>query len=126
MTPIFLTLEEVIELHRISIARHGGDASVRDLSLLDAALAVPQSTFGGQFLHRDLAAMAAAYAFHIANNHPFVDGNKRTAALAAATFLDLNGIDFNVDADEYADVILGVAAGQIDKQALTDFFRRHT
>ncbi|HTL29886.1 MAG TPA: type II toxin-antitoxin system death-on-curing family toxin, partial [Tepidisphaeraceae bacterium] len=113
------------ELHRMSIERHGGDPNLRDLSLLDAALAVPQSTFGRAFLHHDLPAMAAAYAFHIANNHPFVDGNKRTAALAAVTFLDLNGIDFNVNPDEFADVILQVAAGLLDKQGLTEYFRQH-
>ncbi len=76
--PAFLTLAEVLEIRRVLIERHGGNPSIRDLRFLESGLAVPESSFGGDFLHRSLFAMAAAYAYHIAENQPFVDGNKRT------------------------------------------------
>ena len=93
VNPVFLSLGEILEIHRDQIERYGGDAGIRDLGLLQSALAVPASGFGGRYLHSDLFEMAAAYLFHLVQNHPFVDGNKRTGAVAALVFLSLNGIE---------------------------------
>lgn len=81
--PSFLTLAEVLEIQRVQTERYGGDLALRDRGLLKSALAQPEASFGGDFLHPTLFAMAAAYAFHIAENQPFVDGNKRTGLAAA-------------------------------------------
>ncbi|HEY3352160.1 MAG TPA: Fic family protein [Polyangia bacterium] len=86
--PDFLSVEEALFLHEEQLARYGGAGGVRDLGLLESAMATPQATFDGRFVHADLFAMAAAYAFHIAQNQPFVDGNKRTGLAAALVFLD--------------------------------------
>lgn len=86
MTPVFLTLDEALDIHRDQIQRYGGSSGIRDLGLLQSALAQPQAAFAGQFLHADLIEMAAAYLFHITQNHPFVDGNKRTGTAAALVF----------------------------------------
>jgi death-on-curing protein len=86
MEPIFLTLDEVLEIHEQQIELYGGSHGVRDMNLLESALGVPQATFGGEYLHPTVGAMAAAYLFHITQNHPFFDGNKRTGANAAITF----------------------------------------
>jgi death on curing protein len=78
MTPRFLDLVEVLEIHQSRIDRYGGSPGVRDLGLLQSAVAQSSAGFGGEFLHSDLYEMAAAYLFHVARNHPFIDGNKRT------------------------------------------------
>src|SRR6266702_1459663 len=96
MAPTFLTTDQVLEIHSDQIARYGGMAGVRDLGLLQSALAQPQATFGGQLLHADLFEMAAAYLFHLVQNHPFVDGNKRVGAVAAIVFLLTNGQDISL------------------------------
>jgi death-on-curing protein len=90
--PLFLHVEDVLLIHEEQLAEYGGSAGVRDAALLDSAVAMPRATVGGNFAHEDLFAMAAAYAFHVAQNQPFVDGNKRTGLLAAGVFLDLNGV----------------------------------
>lgn len=87
MEPVFVTLDEVFAIHRDQIERYGGAPGVRDQGLLLSALAQPAATFGEGFLHADLHEMAAAYLFHLIQNHPFVDGNKRVAAVAAAVLL---------------------------------------
>ena len=124
--PVFLTLGEVIEIHRDQIERYGGDPGLRDLSLLQSAMAMPAAGFGGRYLHTDLFEMAAAYLFHIAQNHPFVDGNKRTGAVASLVFLSLNDVELEVDEEEFEGIVLGVAEGKIDKAAVADFFRRNS
>lgn len=124
--PQFLTLEDVLLLHRESIARYGGSDGVRDAGLLESALAQPSSAFAGEYLHPDVPSMAAAYLYHIAKNHPFVDGNKRTAALASFAFLRLNGWDIDASEDEYQQLVLGIAAGQASKDDAVAFFRAHT
>ncbi len=91
--PLFLTLAEVIEIHNDQIKRYGGSAAIRNIGLLQSAIAQPPASFSGQWLHGDIFMMAAAYAFHICGNHPFIDGNKRTALASALVFLRLNGID---------------------------------
>src|SRR3989337_2516901 len=102
MLPIFLSLAEGIEIHREMITRYSGGAGIRDMGLLQSAVAMPQATFGGQFLHADLYEMGAAYLFHIVQNHPFVDGNKRVGAMTTFTFLKLNGLTLRSPATESA------------------------
>ncbi len=77
LPPRFLSVDDVVTLHQIAIENQGGDSSIRDRSLLESAIAMPTQQFGGKYLHADIPAMAAAYAFHICMNHPFIDGNKR-------------------------------------------------
>jgi death on curing protein len=122
--PLFLTLAEVVELHRKGVERFGGSAEMRDLGLLQSALAMPQAGFGGEFLHPDLAAMAAAYLFHLVSNHPFVDGNKRIGAVAARVFLLMNDAQFDPSETEYGDLVLGVARGEVSKDEVIAFFRK--
>ena len=89
---VFLTLAEAVEIHFDQIKRYGGQCGIRDMGLLESSLAMPEAAFGGEFLHRSIFEMAAAYAFHICRNHPFVDGNKRTALACTLVFLELNGL----------------------------------
>ena len=98
---------------------------IRDRGLLESAIAMPAQQFSGQYLHKDIPAMAAAYAFHILGNHPFVDGNKRTATAAMIAFLSDNGWRFDAPADEAEPVILQLAAGQLNKPSFTDWLRKH-
>ena len=98
-TPKFLSLDEVLELHANQISSFGGTPGLRDEGLLESALAQPQATFGGQFLHPTLSEQAAAYLYHIAMNHPFIDGNKRTAFAVRDTFLRLNDCALNLTDD---------------------------
>ncbi len=121
----FLTLDEVLELHDRQIGLYGGSAGVRDLGLLQSALAMPQASFGGVFAHADVHEMAAAYLFHLAKNHPFVDGNKRTAAFAAAVFLRMNGRPLDAPGKSYEDLVVRVAEGGANKAVAAAFFRRH-
>lgn len=125
MEPEFLTLDEVIAIHLDQITRYGGSLGVRDFGLLQSALAMPAAQFGGQFLHADLSEMAAAYLFHIVQNHPFVDGNKRVGAVAADVFLSLNNIELTATEEEYERLVFGVAEGKIPKSGIAEFFRSH-
>jgi death on curing protein len=126
VNPLFLSLAEVLEMHKQQIDRYGGSSGARDSGGLESALATPQATFGGEFLHRSIPAMAAAYLFHICQYHPFVDGNKRVAANAAITFLLMNDWAPDFEPDDLADVVLGVASGRIDKAGLTAIFERRS
>lgn len=126
MSVRFLSLAEVLRIHRSSIDTYGGDPAVRDMGLLESAIAQPRAAFGGQYLHEDLPAMAAAYLFHIISNHPFVDGNKRTGAGAAFVFLRMNDLKVTADEEEFTQVALDVATGKASKQSVADFFRRNT
>lgn len=123
MPPQFLTLAEVVAIHADQIARYGGAIGVRDVGLLQSAVAVPSAGFEGQFLHADLFEMSAAYLFHLVKNHPFLDGNKRVGAAAADVFLALNGIQLDAEQDEYADLVLSVARGEANKTAIATFLR---
>ena len=91
----FLTVADVLMLHAEQVDLYGGEQGVRDLGLLESAVAQPQAGFGGEYLHADLFEMAAAYLFHIVQNHPFLDGNKRAGAVAALVFLDVNGVEID-------------------------------
>ena len=115
--PLFLTLAEVVRLHADQIRLFGGDSGVRDMRLLESAAAQPESSFGGEWLHDDLHHMAAAYAFHICQNHPFVDGNKRAALSAALIFLELNGVTIEDPKRSLIDAMLKMAQGQLSKAA---------
>jgi len=86
--PLFLRLNEVIEIHTDQIARYGGSGGIRDIDLLKSAIAMPAATFGGKYLHSDLYEMAAAYFFQLVKNQAFIDGNKRFATVAALAFLE--------------------------------------
>lgn len=125
MSPVFLNLSEVLRIHRDQIERYGGEPGIRDLGLLQSALAMPAAGFGGRFLHNDLFEMAAAYLFHITRNHPFVDGNKRTGAACALVFLELNDIEVNASEDALVEIVTAVAESRAEKEAIADFFRRH-
>ncbi len=126
MKPIFLSLDDVRELHEDQINLYGGSAGVRDLGLLLSAIEMPKATFAGEFLHEDLYAMAAAYLFHIVQNHPFIDGNKRAGLAAALAFLGLNGFRVTTDNDTLTDLVLNVAQGKVDKTAIAKFLRQHS
>ena len=126
MPPAFLTIDEIIAIHQDQIARYGGSEGVRDWGLLQSAVAMPAASFGGQFLHADLREMAAACLFHLVQNHPFLDGNKRVGAVAAYVFLALNNRRMTADNGAYADLVLSVARGETPKTAVADFFRANT
>ncbi len=116
---LFLPAEIVLAIHEDQIRLYGGSYGVRDPALLDAALHMPQAQFDGQFLHTTLHSMAAAYGFHLCQNHPFIDGNKRVAGMAMFTFLQLNGLTPTVPEMEYYTVMMAVASGQMNKDELT-------
>ncbi len=113
--PLFLSLEEVLELHTDQIRLFGGTPGIRDRGALESAIAVPAATFGGEFLHTGLFEMAAAYAFHIAENQPFLDGNKRAGLNACLVFLMLNGWEVVDLEGALCDAMLAFAAGSLDK-----------
>lgn len=123
MIPKFLRLAEVLAIHQDQIARYGGAAGIRDIDLLKSALGMPPATYGGEFLHTDIYEMAASYLFHLVKNHPFVDGNKRVGAVAALVFLALNGFEFHAPEDDFADMVLAVARGGMDKAQVAVFIR---
>jgi death-on-curing protein len=114
-----LTLEVVREIHAEAIARFGGADGVRETALLESAVAAPQASFAGQSPYKDLAEVAAAYLFYLCRNHPFIDGNKRTALGACIVFLRLNGIEPNADGPEWEDLVLAVAVNAIDRNQAT-------
>lgn len=120
--PAFLTLEQVLYLHERLIREFGGDLTILSTDLLESAVMMPQARFGGEFLHSSLAAMAAAYLFHICRNHPFLDGNKRTAVAAAELFLMQNGKRLTAANRELEQITLRVAEGMVTKGELTSFF----
>ena len=125
MNPVFLTLDEVLQIHGDQLARYGGSAGIRDVGLLQSALAQPRATYGGQFLHADLFEMAAAYLYHLVQNHSFIDGNKRVGAVTAIVFLLLNHKDIKASNDELEKLVLSVAQGATGKTAIAQFFRDH-
>ena len=121
----YLTLEEVLELHRLALEQSGGLAGLRDLGGLDSALSQPQMAFGGQGLYPSLGEKAAALGFSLVCNHPFVDGNKRVGHAATETLLVLNGWELAAGVDEQEQVILGVAAGTLKRDEFTAWVRSH-
>jgi death-on-curing protein len=124
--PAFLSLDEVLAQHADQVSRYGGESGMRDLALLQSALAMPQARFGGQWLHPSLPEMAAAYLFHLVRNHPFVDGNKRAGLMCAIAFLGLNDLELAAEPDELVELVLGVAEGRIDKAQVAVFLKANT
>ena len=123
LEPRFLTLAEVIEVHTDQITRYGGQDGVRDFGLLESALAQPEASFSGAWLHRDLHHMAAAYAFHLCQNHPFIDGNKRTALACALVFLELNGLSVHDPKGLLKTAMLNIASGKMSKTECANALR---
>lgn len=125
MKVVFLALDEVLALHTDQIERYGGRPGIRDIGLLQSALSMPAATFGGRFLQGSLHEMAAAYLFHLVQDHPFLDGNKRTGLVALLAFLGLNSHRLEADPKELEALVLGVAAGKISKAEVAVFVQRH-
>jgi death-on-curing protein len=122
----FLTLSEVLLIYEDQIRRYGGTYGVRDLPLLSSAIYVPQATFDKEYLHKTIPEMAAAYAFHICENHALVDGNKRVALASALVFLDINGYDFNCSEDEIYKIMMAVASNNMKKSELLERFVQYS
>ena len=122
---LFLTLDDIIESHQNQIDTYGGSHGIRDIGLLESAIAQPEASFGGQYLHADIFQMAAAYIYHLVMNHPFVDGNKRVGLEAALIFLEINNENLNASDEELVDLVLKTTAGQIGKREIAEFFRSH-
>ena len=121
----YLSLAEVLELHRRITAVSGGATALRDLGALEAAVAQPRASYAGEDLYPDLAAKATALAFSLINNHPFVDGNKRVGHAALETFLVLNGYELDADVDASEEIILAVAAGRAGREELLRWIGAH-
>ena len=119
----FLTLSEVVDIHADQIARYGGSDGIRDINLFSEAVVMPFASFSGDYFHSDIYEMAAAYAFHICQNHPFVDGNKRTALASALVFLDMNGKGIIDETGKFYDAMMSLAAGQLSKQEFAYILR---
>jgi death on curing protein len=122
----FLTEAIVLAIHKDQARLYGGVYGVRDAGALDAALHMPQAQFGGQFLHPTLFHMAAAYGFHLCQNRPFSDGNKRTAGMAMFTFLQLNDRQIIATEIDYYHAMMSIATGQMNKDQLTLWLQKVT
>ena len=120
----FLTIDDALEIHAMQLARYGGGEGIRDRGLLESALAQPQMTFDGEYVHEGIFAMAAAYLFHIVSNHPFVDGNKRAGLLCALVFLDLNGIAIQRNSESLYYLTMAVAEGRAGKSEVAATLER--
>ncbi len=118
-----LTVEVVQEIHAEAIGQFGGSAGIREMALLESAVAAPQAGFGGESVYTDLAEVAAAYLFFLCRNHPFVDGNKRAALGSCIIFLRLNGVEPQPDSQAWEDLTLDVAASRIDREQTTTRLR---
>ena len=122
----YLSLAEVLALHRRIINETGGSDGLRDLGLLESALGQPRQTFGGEDLYPTLVAKATALGFSLIKNHPFVDGNKRTALMCALVFLGLNGWRLEANAEAIYELADGVAEGSVDKADVAIFLRQNS
>lgn len=120
---IYLSLEQIIELHDALVKRFGGLLGIRERGLLESAVAAPMMAVFGEELHKTIYDKAAAYLFYIAKNHAFLDGNKRTASAAALAFLRANGKSIKYDVDEFLEFVVSVAEGQADLDAISNYFR---
>jgi death-on-curing protein len=119
-----LTVDIVREIHTEAIAKFGGSDGIREIALLESAVAAPQASFGGKSPYEDLAEVAAAYLFYLCKNHPFIDGNKRAALGACIVFLRLNGIEPQTDGPKWEELTLAVASSQIDRAEATARLRQ--
>jgi death-on-curing protein len=121
--PAFLELGEILLIHKDQLERYGGSSGVRDIGILQAATAMPRAGIADRYLHDDIFEMAAAYLYYIVRDHPFVDGNKRTGAMAALVFIAMNDVEVGVDEDELENVVRSVAEGTTTKSEIAGFFR---
>jgi death-on-curing protein len=121
----YLTLNELIQLHRRIVGQSGGSAGIHSLGALESALAQPHMTFDGEHLYPTIVEKAAALGFSLIRNHPFVDGNKRTGHAAMEVFLILNGYEIDAPVDEQEQAVLQVAAGELERTAFTEWLRAH-
>ncbi len=119
-----LTVEIVREIHAEALAKFGGSDGVREMALLESAVAAPQASYGGQSVYADVTEIAAAYLFYLCRNHPFIDGNKRAALGACIVFLRLNGIEPKPDASEWEELTVAVAASVLDRDETTARLRK--
>lgn len=119
--PFWLSRQMVVAIHDEQLTIHGGAGGLRDEGMLESALDRPRNNW--TYEKAEMAELSAAYAFGIARNHPFVDGNKRTAFLALYTFLGVNGVDFDVPEAEAASIIISLAAGEVSEESLTRWIR---
>lgn len=124
--PLWMEVVDAVIAHDLELAAHGGSTGVRDAGLLESALARPRNIWPYAESAPSLAVLAAAYAFGISSNHPFVDGNKRTALLVSFAFLDVNGSEVNASQEEAFVTILGLGAGEISEEQLAKWFERAT
>ncbi|XHX76405.1 MAG: type II toxin-antitoxin system death-on-curing family toxin [Stenomitos frigidus ULC029] len=122
----YLTLIEVLELHRRIIEQSSGVFGIRDLGLLESAIAQPRMTFGREDLYPSLFEKAAALGFSIIMNHPFVDGNKRTGHASAETFLMLHGMEISAHVDEQERIVLAIASSELRRKAFVAWLQKHT
>jgi len=125
LTPLFLDLDHIMRLHCSLIEQYGGIEGIRDVGLLDSAVSMPQTAYDGQYMHGDIFEMAAAYLYHIVQDHPFFDGNKRTSAAAAIVFLAINDIQIDNDEEGLVELTLSTATGKTGKTEIAEFFRSH-
>jgi len=124
--PLWMEAADTVIAHDLELAAHGGSTGIRDLGLLESALSRPKNIFAYAESAPSMAALAAAYAFGISSNHPFVDGNKRTALLVSFAFLDVNGLEVTASQEDAFLTILGLAAGEITEDQLASWFERNT
>lgn len=120
---IFLTFEQILVIHYDQIERYGGSHGIRELALLESAIFRPQTTFGDQELYDDIFSKAAALMHSLLLNHPFIDGNKRTATASCLVFLEINGLFLQVTQEELVDTALKVASKELDLEKLTAWLK---
>ncbi len=122
----FLKKATILIFHQDQLERYSGKAGIRDEELLESALAQPEASFGGGYVHKDLFHMAAAYGFHLCENHLFYDGNKRTALIAMYTFLYVNGYQIVADKKSLFAVMMDLANEKVSKDALRDYLKKNS
>jgi death on curing protein len=123
-TPKFLDQSSVLRIHDRQIQKFGGTRGIRDAGLLESALTQPQTSFGGELLHPTIHEQAAAYLYHLSMNHPFLDGNKRTAFAVMDAFLRLNGYRLNLSNDQAYQLVLDVVQKALSKENLCDYLEQ--
>lgn len=121
---IFLSVEEVIQIHDDLVSEYGGLHGIRDMGLLVSAIEMPKATMFGEYLHESIFDKASAYLFHIVCNHAFVDGNKRTGAAAALIFLFQNAYKVKFDMREFEEMVCKVAKGELSKEEISKFLKK--
>lgn len=122
---IFLTVEEVIQIHDELVSEYGGLHGIRDMGLLISAIEMPKATMFGEYLHESIYDKASAYLYHIVCNHAFLDGNKRTGAATTLIFLSQNGCDIKFDMKEFEELVCDVAQGKISKEIISKFLSKN-